>query len=169
MWNLSYQRNPLDTLKSMSCHPWCAVFLKCSPFANVNADIYVLWHLKYLDGFLAGWLGLVVLGLLVLLAALGQVGVVGQAAEKRRHHGAGVHLLLHRDNYRQEGWSQCIPCRFTLLMHLRSVSLNHLGSVNVSGAVWPNSNSPRWEKKKNKVAVQSNAHWLILLKFSCLF
>lgn len=98
MWNLSYQQNPLDTFKSMSCHPWCAVFLKCSPFANVNAEIYVLWHLKYLDGFLARRLGLVVLGLLVLLAALGQVGVVGQAAEKRRHHGAGVHLLLHRDN-----------------------------------------------------------------------
>lgn len=49
----------------------------------------------YLDGFLARRLGLVVLGLLVLLASLGQVGVVGQAAEERRHHGAGVHLLLH--------------------------------------------------------------------------
>lgn len=50
---------------------------------------------KYLDRFLACRLGLVVLGLLVLLAPLGQVGVVGQAAEERRHHGAGVHLLLH--------------------------------------------------------------------------
>lgn len=48
----------------------------------------------YLDWLLARRLGLVVLGLLVLLAPLGQVGVVGQAAEQGRHHGAGVHLLL---------------------------------------------------------------------------
>lgn len=51
---------------------------------------------SYLHGLLARRLGLVVLGLLVLLAALGQVGIVGQAAEEGRHHGAGVHFLLRR-------------------------------------------------------------------------
>jgi len=59
-------------------------------------DTCSLYFGKYLDRFLARWLCLVVLSLLVLLATLGQVGVVGQAAEKRRHHGAGVHLLLQR-------------------------------------------------------------------------
>ena len=50
---------------------------------------------SYLDGFLGGAGALfVVLGLLVLLAPGGQVGVVGQAAEQRGHHGAGVHLVL---------------------------------------------------------------------------
>ena len=49
----------------------------------------------YLDGFLRGTGPLlVVLGLLVLLAPGGQVGVVGQTAEQRGHHGAGVHLVL---------------------------------------------------------------------------
>src|SRR4029434_2287202 len=37
---------------------------------------------------------LIVLGLFVLLAALRQVGVVGQTGQQRRHHGTGVHLLL---------------------------------------------------------------------------
>lgn len=32
----------------------------------------------------------------MLLTALGQVGIVGQAAEEGRHHGAGVHFLLRR-------------------------------------------------------------------------
>ena len=54
------------------------------------------WHQQgaYLDGLLGGPL-LVVFRLLMLLAALGQVGVVGQTAEERRHHWAGVHFLLH--------------------------------------------------------------------------
>lgn len=56
---------------------------------------------SYLHGLLARRLSLVVLGLLVLLAALGQVGIVGQAAEEGRHHGAGVHFLLRRQ--KQEG------------------------------------------------------------------
>lgn len=56
---------------------------------------------SYLHGLLARRLGLVVLGLLVLLAALGQVGIVGQAAEEGRHHGAGVHFLLRRQ--KEEG------------------------------------------------------------------
>lgn len=60
--------------------------------------------LSYLDGLLARRLRLVVLGLLVLLAALGQVGIVGQAAEEGRHHGAGVHFLLQRQ--KQEGRDQ---------------------------------------------------------------
>lgn len=60
--------------------------------------------LSYLHRLLARRLGLVVLGLLMLLAALGQVGIVGQATEERRHHGAGVHFLLRRQ--RQEGRDQ---------------------------------------------------------------
>lgn len=36
----------------------------------------------------------IVLSLLVLPAALRQVGVVGQPAQQGRDHGAGVHLLL---------------------------------------------------------------------------
>lgn len=40
----------------------------------------------------------------MLLAALGQVGIVGQAAEEGRHHRAGVHFLLRRQ--KQEGQDQ---------------------------------------------------------------
>lgn len=57
--------------------------------------IFLFW-VSYLDRLLARRLSIIVLGLLVLLTPLRQVGVVGQAAEKRRHHGAGVHLLLQR-------------------------------------------------------------------------
>lgn len=46
----------------------------------------------HLDRFLFG--PLVVVGLLVLLRPLGEVGVVGQFIEERRHHGVAVHLLL---------------------------------------------------------------------------
>lgn len=45
--------------------------------------------------YLAGFLLLAdALGLLVLLGALRQVGVVGQAIEQRRHLRSSVHLLL---------------------------------------------------------------------------
>jgi hypothetical protein len=52
--------------------------------------------MKYLDSrfFFGRSLPLLVLGLLVLFAALRQVGVVGQTAEYGRHHGTVVHLLL---------------------------------------------------------------------------
>lgn len=40
----------------------------------------------------------------MFLAALGQVGIVGQAAEEGRHHRAGVHFLLRRQ--KQEGQDQ---------------------------------------------------------------
>lgn len=60
--------------------------------------------LSYLYGLLARCLGLVILGLLMLLAALRQVGIVCQAAEEGRHHGAGVHFLLRTQ--KQEGWDQ---------------------------------------------------------------
>lgn len=50
----------------------------CITCVNLSTDL-----LSYLDRFLARCLCLVVLSLLVLLAALGKVGVVGQAAEKR--------------------------------------------------------------------------------------
>ena len=42
------------------------------------------------------------LGLLVLLGPLGEVGVVDQATEQRRHLGPGVHLLLQRKDKRRK-------------------------------------------------------------------
>lgn len=59
------------------------------------------------QAYLAGLLLLAdALGLLVLLGPLRQVGVVGQAAEQRRHLGPGVHLLLlERTQGGDNGWS----------------------------------------------------------------
>lgn len=64
--------------------------------SSINIHDWLMIKAIYLHSFLARFL--VVFRLFMLFTALCQVGVIGEAAQKRRNHGTGVHLLLQNTN-----------------------------------------------------------------------